>query len=156
MQLTTATKRLSTTFGEEKGFLGQPEGSFQDLTRFIIAAAYSYSMHKGRAATVKATDLVDWQTHQYNEGGITKALCCCWLASAIAALCNTLQYFTVATCCDDLLFLESPTSCMLPSCRLCIRSLDCAGTASPCQACLCRTSPCIQIFAGSTGWHSPT
>ena len=68
LQLVTATKRLSTTFGEEKGFLGQPEGSFQDLTRFIIAAAYSHSMHKGRVPSVKDTDLVDWETHQYNEG----------------------------------------------------------------------------------------
>lgn len=68
MQLTTATKRLSTTFGEQKGFLGQPEGSFQDLTRFIIAAAYSHSMHMGRAGDVKDKDLVDWQTHQYSEG----------------------------------------------------------------------------------------
>lgn len=93
VQLTTATKRLSTTFGEEKGFLGQPEGSFQDLTRFIIAAAYSYSMHKGRAGTVKDTGLVDWETHQYSEGGITKALFCCWLALAIAALCSTERQF---------------------------------------------------------------
>ena len=69
--MTTASKRLATTFGEEKGFLGQPEGSFQDLTRFIIAAAYSHSMHKGRVPSVKDTDLVDWKSHQYNEGRVT-------------------------------------------------------------------------------------
>ncbi|KAL3133450.1 hypothetical protein ABBQ38_007313 [Trebouxia sp. C0009 RCD-2024] len=70
-KMSTASKRLATTFGEEKGFLGQPEGSFQDLTRFIIAAAYSHSMHKGRVANVKDTDLVDWNSHQYNEALMT-------------------------------------------------------------------------------------
>lgn len=93
VQLTTATKRLSTTFGEQKGFFGQPEGSFQDLTRFIIAAAYSHSMHMGRAGDVKDTDLVDWQTHQYNEGKPTKVLCFASLAFTIAAICNTGRLF---------------------------------------------------------------
>lgn len=93
MQLTTATKRLSTTFGEQKGFLGQPEGSFQDLTRFIIAAAYSHSMHMGRAGQVKDTDLVDWQTHQYSEGRPIKALCFAALPFTIAAIYNTERLF---------------------------------------------------------------
>ena len=50
-------------------------------------------MHKGRAGTVKDTDLIDWQTHRYSEGIITKALWCCWLAVAIAAFCCTESYF---------------------------------------------------------------
>jgi len=67
--LTVATKRLSTTFGEEKGFLGKPEGSFQDLTRLVIAAAYIYALQKGRATVDKDVDLIS--SHQYSEGEIS-------------------------------------------------------------------------------------
>jgi hypothetical protein len=67
--LTIATKRLSTTFGEEKGFLGKPEGSFQDLTRLVIAAAYSYAMQQGRVSVDKDADLII--SHQYNEGELS-------------------------------------------------------------------------------------
>ncbi|KAA6425648.1 MAG: hypothetical protein FRX49_04545 [Trebouxia sp. A1-2] len=68
-KLTVATRRLSTTFGEEKGFLGKPEGSFQDLTRLVIAAAYSYALQKGRPTVDRDVDLIE--SHQYNEGLIT-------------------------------------------------------------------------------------
>ena len=67
MQLSVATKRLATTFQGVVGPLGA-EGSFQDLMRFVIAAAYSYSMHKGHVLSVKPTDKVDWDSHRYNPG----------------------------------------------------------------------------------------
>lgn len=70
LQLTQATKRLSTNFGEAKGYDIGPEGSFQDLTRFLIAAAYSHAMHKGRVQTTKPTDQVDWDSHRFNPGEI--------------------------------------------------------------------------------------
>ena len=75
LQLTQATKRLSTTFGDAKGYDIGPEGSFQDLTRFLIAAAYSHAMHKGRVQTTKPTDQVDWDSHSYNPGEITLLQC---------------------------------------------------------------------------------
>ncbi len=80
VQLMTAIKRLSTTFGDKKGFLG-PEGSFQDLMRFVIAAAYSHSMQKGRVTSEKNVDLID--THQYNEGE---------LSFCIAASCSPMSW----------------------------------------------------------------
>ena len=62
-----ATKRLATTFGEREAPLGA-DGSFQDLTRFIIAAAYSHAMHKGRVQSTKSSDQVAWDSHNYNPG----------------------------------------------------------------------------------------
>ena len=67
LQLMIATKRLSTTFGDREAPMGA-EGSFQDLTRFIIAAAYSHAMHKGRVQNVKPTDKVSWDSHNYSPG----------------------------------------------------------------------------------------
>lgn len=67
-----ASKRLSTIFGEEKGFLGKPEGSFQDLTRLVIAAAYSNALQKGRATVDKDPDLI--LSHQYNEGELGQTI----------------------------------------------------------------------------------
>ena len=125
VQLTTAIKRLSTTFGEEKGFLGQPEGSFQDLTRFIIAAAYSYSMHKGRTGSVKDTDLVDWQTHQYSEGTMTYALCCCGFAPDVAATGNTEG---LLHCCNDLHCHDSSIVCMSLLFLFCFSLATCITT----------------------------
>lgn len=114
LQLTIATKRLSTIFGDREGFLG-PDGSFQDLTRFIIAAAYSHAMHKGRVQSTKPTDQVEWDSHKYNAGtplpnrfaaqSLDSVLTCCPMKypAGPTRLC---------TCC------RQPSPAMLLNCRL--------------------------------------